>query len=462
MGVCLLSHVGTLLTLDPRTGEIGQIGLRDCAGDTTLLEIDAPSGAFRESFDAFLVDRLPEPHALASFDRPVLVSRDGLRVGLKVGNVFLGVADDGRLFANAPAIDGWESFLPVTRRAIAGLQDALASDWLIEDERTVVAAADLRLGLDMTLMVGAARFRLDELMSLDVEPGCASLTFLPDGVLFRRLLRWDPVVYFTAFRSEDVMQQLTLCVSSLVDPGRYRGRVHVFTDRPHAEIASRLAATGATRVTTSAVAATDFTGWVASKFAILDDPAFRTLQPILYLDADIVFDRPVAPMLVAIATASRLCAPTEDYSRLATSRSVGADFLRRAGYTDLGEVRGCNGGTLGIPNLPRHADDLRLIATLIQRFIRAHGRGSLEWVDQEIVNYVGYARDLFDRDRLTPFVRFGDVSDLERPWPRSGLVHFWKLRNGRVPVMRRYLDLVRADASGSVDADETPSRPAYG
>ena len=457
MGVCLLSHVGSLLTFDRRTGQVGLVGLRDCADDTPLLEIDVSPDAFGESFGAFLVGRLPEPHALAPFGRATVVGRDGLRVGLKVGDVFLGVADDGQLFAKAPAMDAWESFLPLTRRAIAGLQDVLASDWLVEDDRTVVAAADLRLGTDMTLTVGTARFRLDELMSLDLEPGCPSLTFLPDGVLFRRLLRWDPVVYFTAFRSEDVMQQLALCVSSLVDPGGYRGRVHVFTDRPHAEIVSRLAAVGATRVTTSAVMATDFTGWVASKFAILDDPAFRALQPILYVDADIVFDRAVTPMLVEIATAARLCAPTEDYSRLAESRSVGADFLRRAGYTDLGDVRGCNGGTLGIPNLPAHADDLRLIATLIQRFIRAHGRGSLEWVDQEIVNYVGYARNLFDRERLTPFVRYGDTGDLERTRPRTGLVHFWKLRNGRVPVMRRYLDLVRAEARETVDAGSVPA-----
>ena len=453
MGLCLLTHAGTVLTYDPRAGAVGHVDLRDCRDTTRLLEIDVPAGAFRESFTEFLEGRLPEDHPIGPFGRATLVSADGLRVGLRVGDAFLGVANDGRIFAHAGTIGGWESFLPVPRRTIAALGEVLASDWLIEDSRTLVPAAAIRLENDMTIAVGRERFRLDELMSLDIEPGCTSLTFLPGGWRFRRLLRFDPVITFTAYRSEDVMQQLTLCVSSLIDPGGYRGRVHVFTDKPHHEIAERLAAVGAARVTTSPILATDFTGWVASKFAILDEPSFRTAQPILYLDADIVFDRAVVTdMLIDIALSRRLCAPTEDYSPLAHARSVGADFLRLAGYHDLGDARGLNGGTIGIPNLADHAADLRLISTLIMRYIRRHGRGSLEWVDQEITNYVGHARQLFDPRPLTPYARFGDASDLGTPRPRSGFVHFWKLRRGRVPVMRSYLEQVRAEAHATSEA----------
>ena len=447
MGLCLLSHLGTLLTYDPRAGVVGQIALGDCIDSTPLLEIDVPDGAFRESFAAFLEARLPDPHPIGPFGRARLVSADGLRVGVKLDEAFLGIANDGRIFAHADTIGAWESFLPVSRRTIAAFRDVLASDWLVEDTGTVVPAADIALGTDMTLAVGPERFRLDELMSLAIEPGCPSLTFLPGGWRFRRLLRWNPVVAFTAYRSDDVLDQLTVCVASLVDPGGYRGRVHVFTDRPHAEIAERLGAVGAAHVTTTPILAPDFTGWVASKFAILDEPSFRTAQPILYLDADIVFDRTVAAgMLVAIARSGRLCAPTEDYSPLAHARSVGADFLRLAGHHDLGDARGLNGGTIGIPNLADHEGDLRLISTLIMRYIRRHGRGSLEWVDQEITNYVGHVRQLFDPDPLTPFVRFGDESDVRIARPRTGLVHFWKLRRGRVPVMQTYLDIVRAEA----------------
>ncbi len=446
LGLCLLSHVGTLLTYDAGAGGIGQVALADCTDATPLLEIDGPDDAFCESFVEFLEARLPEPVPLGPFSRATLVGADGLRVGLRVGGTFLGVADDGRICSHSETIGAWESFLPLSRRTVAGLRDVLRSDWLVEDTRTVVPAGALATGQDMTLAVGTERFRLDELLSLDVEPGCPSLTFLPGGWRFRRLLRWNPVVFFTAYRSEDVLAQLTVCVASLVDPGGYRGRVHVFTDRPHDEIAERLHAVGATNVTTSPIRATDFTGWVASKFAILDDASFRTSQPILYLDADIVFDRDVvADMLVAIRLSRRLCAPTEDYSPLAHARSVGADFLRLAGHRDLGDARGVNGGTIGIPNLDEHAPDLRLIAALIMRYIRRHGRGSLEWVDQEITNYVGHVRQLFDPGPLTPFVRFGDATDANTDRPRTGLVHFWKLRRGRVPVMQDYLDRVRAE-----------------
>ena len=458
MSLCLLSHAGTLITYDRRSGKVDHVALRDCRDDTPLLEIDAPPGAFDESFRDFLVGRLPDPHPVGPFGRATLVGLDGLRVALRVEDAFLGVTDDGRITAHATAAGGWESFLPVSRRTIAGLGDVLRSDWLPDDRGPVVRAAAIRVENDMTLAFGRERFRLDELRSLRIEPGCTSLTFLPGGLQFRRLLRWDPVVVFTAYRSDDVMDQLALCVASLIDPGGYDGRVHVFTDRPHDEVAARLAAVGATRVTTSPILATDFTGWVASKFAILDEPSFRTARPILYLDADIVFDRPVGDMLIEVARSRRLCAPVEDYSPLAHARSVGADFLRLAGYHDLGDTRGFNGGTIGIPNLADHEADLALISTLIMRFIRRHGRGSLEWVDQEITNYVGYVRDLFDPRPLTGFVRFGDAGDAERRGPRTGLVHFWKLRRGRVPVMRAYLDLVRAEAGAALPVGETTDR----
>jgi lipopolysaccharide biosynthesis glycosyltransferase len=126
---------------------------------------------------------------------------------------------------------------------------------------------------------------------------------------------------------------------------------------------------------------------MVARYLILDWPDAWRYQPLLYVDADIVFDRDVTPMLHAIAMSDRIAAPVELMSPLARNPSVGATLLQRD-LCSPGYMAGFNSGTLGIPNVRAHAETLRLIRRIIANHSLLHGREALPYADQEIANYV--------------------------------------------------------------------------
>jgi len=182
---------------------------------------------------------------------------------------------------------------------------------------------------------------------------------------------------------------------------------------------------------------TDFAGYVAAKYAILDWLPASQFQPLLFLDADIICDRPIEPVLCALAASDRIAAPIEEFSALQNSPSMGATLLQQDGCSPRYAV-GFNCGTLGIPNLATHITTLRLLRTVMVNHADIHGRHAQGWVDQEIANYVSYRDAHFDTHLLTRFVRYAGWDNKTAGLSgRVGLVHFWPATN-KLDVMRRY------------------------
>ena len=114
-------------------------------------------------------------------------------------------------------------------------------------------------------------------------------------------------------------------------------------------------------------------------------------------------------MLHAIAMSDRIVAPIEVFSPLASAPSVGSTLLQRDGCSPRFAC-GFNTGTLGIPNLTRHARTLRLIRRIIVNQGTLNGRAALPWADQEVANYVSHRVGNFDTgliSRLCPVWRCG-------------------------------------------------------
>ncbi|MBE7182576.1 MAG: hypothetical protein INR71_15455 [Terriglobus roseus] len=186
--------------------------------------------------------------------------------------------------------------------------------------------------------------------------------------------------------------------------------------------------------------AKDFVGFVCSKYSILDYEQFEGFQPLLYLDPDIVIDRPIEPMLAAVASSGRICAPAEGWNQVHHHVPVGASLLRM----DNVECRfmpGLNGGTIGFPALD--TPDVRNTIERIRRTIaclgRRFGRTFNGWADQEAMNYVAIKTDSFDSTTITPFVTHYVPSTETLGGPR-GLVHFWgRTSTGKADAMANYV-----------------------
>jgi hypothetical protein len=182
----------------------------------------------------------------------------------------------------------------------------------------------------------------------------------------------------------------------------------------------------------------DFAGYVAAKYAVLDWLPAAQFQPLLFLDADIICDRSIEPILCALAASDRIAAPIEEFSALQNSPSMGATLLQQDGCSPRFAV-GFNCGTLGIPNLATHITTLRLIRTVMVNHADIHGRHAQGWVDQEIANYVSYRDAHFDTHLLTRYVRYAGWDNKTATLSgRVGLVHFWPAKD-KLDAMRRYV-----------------------
>jgi hypothetical protein len=335
---------------------------------------------------------------------------------------------------------GWENFLPLSAADLEALRTMLGTSWLVASSGALVERPEpwqyflLRFGdVDIDL-----RYQLP----FDLANWPFRLTVLRDGWRVERIFQYRPLIYYAAFGSPEIMQQLAISIRSLIEFGRYRGPILVLTDQSPTSLSSFLTPDDAARVSIFPFEPHDRPGFMTARYILHDWPQGRQFQPVLYVDTDTVFDNEVAPMLQAIAMADRIAAPVELMSTLARSPASGATLMQRD-LCSPGFLAGFNSGTLGIPNFRDHAESLRLIRRIIVNHGLLHGREALPFADQEIANYVAYRTGCFDTALISRFVRYAGHDAHEKA--RCGLVHFWPVPGAaeRARAMRNYLERLR-------------------
>lgn len=395
-------------------------------------------------------------------DAEAMIATDGRTVAVSQEGRFLTALPDGTTAWDRTEISGWESFVPLTAEAARDLLFVLRHDWVLKSSQAVLRSDAIRLAPGHVLDLGGTVVDLRYNTPLLRTGGTASdvlfsFILLREGWQIEEVFLFRPLIYYTAFRAIPVLTQAALSIASLVEFGAYAGAVHVITDRPKDEFlreVGRFAAGGAAlapaMLSIQTLDATDWVGYVAAKYCILDWAPAWTYQPLLFLDTDIAADTDLTPLLAAAATAGRPSAPAEPFSSLHDNPAVGADLLRRDGRP-VPDGCGFNGGTLAVPNLANWHGFLEAIRTIIGNHEELHGRDGFRWVDQEVANYVGVRTGTVDVAVITPFVRYAFQGDEANTSRRAGLLHFWPPRTdgmAKEDAMNRYATALRtADAS---------------
>lgn len=409
--------------LDLPSGLSLHVGLREyMANSEAALDVVLPSG----SLQGWRIHRHADLRSLC-------LSRDG----------HLLIAEEGgRVLAQRSAEQG-HRFLAISAADLGILRRLLDSQWLLASAQRVFGGGHIVLEPNFMLRVGPQRFDLRWNLPFPAQEFPFRLTLLRDGWRIDRLFLHRPLVYYAVCGTDAYVAQFALSLLSLCAIGGYDGDVLVLTDRAEAAI-QRLRPPmmrGALHVVTLPTA--DWYSACAARLAVEAWPEAGHHQPLLYVDTDILFNRPVEPMLNTIAQARDILTATEWTEPLATSPFVGGDLIRRD-ERDPGDALGFNSGTLGIPNLREHGATLALVAQLMANLGALDGRKALLYCDQEIMNYVGFAGGGFDTKTLSPFVQLASESAV--PADASGLVHFCWVDGGcmrRVEVMRDYLLALR-------------------
>jgi hypothetical protein len=295
------------------------------------------------------------------------------------------------------------------------------------------------------LRIGSLALDLRWNVPLDLSEFPHRLTVLRDGWRIDRIARYRPLVFYTAFGDSGAVEQLELSLQSLVGPGGFDGDVAVLTDRGVERIRALKPATMAGSIVVVHCDAADALAQQASHLAIAGWPDARMFQPLLYVDTNIMFDAGVAPLMQALALASRIAAPRAP----AGAETLGADLVRDDAW-DSDDMTGLAGGVLGIPNLGQHGHTLDLIGRIMRNRVSLFGREAMPQAEQAAANYVSFRLGPFDTGLITPFLRNADDA-VEEVAP-AGLVRFAAIPAGeeRLARMRRYLQRIGGVMPGDV------------
>jgi hypothetical protein len=261
-----------------------------------------------------------------------------------------------------------------------------------------------------------------------------------------------PLVYFAAFYAPEVFDCLELAVRSLVRFGRWRYDVLVLTGAETVDtVRTRLAPLGlGERLHVAAVEpAEDIVDWWLSRYRMDAHPIFEAAQPLLYLDVDMVCDRPLEPLLATLAVSDKIHTCRSGLIGEGTPESAGHWFGWRLTAQDAmpfdPNARGFSSGTLGAANrgIARPAYDL-ILRSAYGYAERTGVRRSFEGYDQCFANYVLFKLGVVEINILAQVLNLFRIPEAgpshPDPGQARGLVHFHGVPYAeRHEVMRAYM-----------------------
>jgi hypothetical protein len=306
-------------------------------------------------------------------------------------------------------------------------------------------AADLRFGPGFAASP-ASQTRLTE------------VTIMRDGwKIAGQLSLFRPLIYYTAFGRREIFEQLRWSLRSLAAYGGYAGDVHVISDRPRDYIAQFVPEALQARLTVQHICGMDFWDFAFARLRLDQWPPAASFQPILYVDTDIAFDRPVEPLLKNIALSGKICVVSESFSRLNGPDWAGAPLFRMAGVETAEDI-GFNSGCQGFPNLAAAARYFSLTLHAAESFRAFHPGGVNVYGDQPFANYVAYMTETLNTEVMDAAMRLSSPELSAAPADRTGMVHFWPCR--RVTSRARVQEVKRDHMQAYVEAlaEAAPAR----
>lgn len=333
----------------------------------------------------------------------------------------------------------WEQFILVSGKFLSNLNYIASNKWISKRDGKLYGDSDIKIAEIFSLSIGPYSLDLRRLQDSDVS----QYNFI--GVIDcwspEKFLLYKPVIYITAYSSDDVMKQLGLCVESIRKIGKFYGKIVVMTDKNLQDIYEICNESDEKNIEIDPIYPKDFVGFVCSKYNILNKKNYTGYQPVLYLDPDIIFDNTIEPMLIDAVCSEKICAPIETFNRLMTHPPIGSQLIQ----LDLLNVDiycgGFNGGTISFPNI--EDSDVQKFISLVRKTIAnigiKFGRNYNGWADQEVLNFIAYKFGGVDGSYFTKYAKYIEVNPNEK-YSRSGFVHFvGRPSKEKVYKMREYL-----------------------
>ena len=414
---------------------------------------------------------LPDPTTTASIEAGRVMLRERRRGGrrstaLDLGPALAPAAAQG-LFAIGPggALHGQEDgrraagaesrFALVACDTVRLITCLLSQDWVDAAGPTLVARTEIAWRVGGGLRIAGRDVTLAELeQAASVRPADAGapgpddIVLRCDGWRIRRLAAYRPLVYLVAFGAPAVFESARLAIGALFAHGAYGGDVLLVTDTAHAGFAVTLPKALRDRVGVAVVEAADMLDILLARYRLPELAVADRYQPILYLDTDVLVDRPIAPFLLSLPFSDRLHMASEGACLLTGAEDYHGRTLCEADpFRRMRRQPGFNSGIIGFAN---SRSVRRSFADIVQAShayaASAERRMFFPAADQCMANYVLRRQGRVSGARLTRLVTFAPPASAAATGPeprrRTGFMHFCGGVGNAAPklaAMRRYL-----------------------
>ncbi len=314
----LLTSHGSMVWFDESTNLLrhGPVGgaLRNLTAQTRRSETTLVCATQPQSFTVSGLDprgrmgRVPAGPPLTFRRHPL----GGGLWALEANGLFLCAEADSTMSLSRMESGEWEAFFALDDTDLDWLTHVMSHTWLSASRDAVVPRQLVHPVRNFGMQIGDLAIRIDDFLA--ANPGdqtAESFCFHYDGWKVEQLRIYKPLIYFIAFGKDEIFTSLALTLRSLHEFGHYDGDILLFTDRAPDRLVGIVPPEMQKQVKLSAAPATDIMDYTSIKFRICDLKEAEAYQPLLYLDIDVICDRPIEPMLREIHAASRICVPLE-------------------------------------------------------------------------------------------------------------------------------------------------------
>lgn len=347
------------------------------------------------------------------------------------------------------ADDGF--FRLVSVEEFEALRDLVCSRWVLGPSGELAVVDEGQSTYDF-VHFGGLRVLYEDLLRgyRDCFSGCEFFFFCDVDVY--RAVRFRPALFYVVF-GEGVLSQFAASLESLVDPGGYKGDILVATDLSEARLEALMAEGLEARLRCFPMRGHDITDYVTARQTLFSCGGFDGYGPVVYLDADVVVDVPLEPLLCHAALERCVSAQLEFFHEdFRKSPSSGGPLWEQDPFPVLCVEEGFNGGVFLVPDVmeQRRYLDAAFYTSLI--YNNDHGRGSVPFNEQGVLNYALRKMNDFDGTFITQKTATGGNpgSYIVRhygsmlPSMARGFLHFWCVGGGsRGDTMQRYIARLR-------------------